>query len=118
MAFNYDRAKATADRLIANFGKEIIIRQKAPATGDPWNPQTGTPTDESVRGVELKTSLFFRAQEYLTGDDLRLLIQSPPSGAPGLSDTILIDGVEHRIVESMPFQPADVLIYVELVIRK
>lgn len=118
MTFDYDRAQATAERLIARFGKDVTVRTPGPTSGSPFDPTPSTPSDELLKGVELKTSLFYRAQSFMTADDIRLLIEAPNGGAPGSDEIILIDGIEHQIIESMPFKPADVLLYVELIIRK
>lgn len=118
MSFDYDRAQATAARLIDRFGQDVVVRTPGPTTGPPHNPTPGTPSDETVKGVKLGFSLFYRAQGFVQQDDIMLLIEAPIGGAPQTDESILIDGVEHQIVRSEPFEPSDVLVYVELVIRK
>jgi len=118
VAFDYAKSAATAKRLIANFGRPVIIRTPGAATGPAYNPTPGTPSDETVSAVELKDSIMNRSRQLTKFGDRMMLIEAPDGGAPSLDATIIEAGEPWRIVESIPFSPGPSLVYAELLLRR
>jgi hypothetical protein len=95
MTFNYARAKATAERLIANFGQTATLRQISKG-GDEWAPSL-TETDTSVTVVDLNREVR-DAAGTLTGQTKRTLYVSTAAGVtPAKGDKVVIGGTEHEI---------------------
>lgn len=103
MAFDYTRAKATAERLIDRFGQDVTLRQTT-SSGDPWAP-TLTETDTTVKVVDLNRRER-DASGTLVGVTRRTLYVSTSAGVtPAKGDKMVIGGTEHEIDEVRPLAP-------------
>lgn len=116
--YNYARARATAERLLARFGQTGAIRRAGAATGDPWNPTPGANTD-------------YPAQIVVTGYDAREIdgtrIQATDKKAlvggveidPATSDDLVeADGTVWEIVAVERLKPAETTVLHTLQIRR
>jgi len=103
VAFNYERTKATAERLIARFGGPATLR-KLTATGPDYAP-TLTATDTTITVVDLSQRLR-DAGGVLVGQSLRTLYVSTAAGVtPEKGDKVVIGGTEHEISEVRTLAP-------------
>lgn len=102
MTYDYARAKATAERLIARFGQDATLRQIT-QSGDAWAP-TLTETDTTVKVVDLNIAQ--RDGAGLVGETRRTLYVSTSAGVtPEKGDKVVIGGTEHEIGEVRPLAP-------------
>lgn len=103
-AFDYSRAKATAERLIARFGKSGSIRRRT-STGDEWDP-TRTLTDYDATLVVIDYSLSERSGTLIGATDRKVLISTAGlTITPTNADKLVVDGDEHEIVRIVPLEP-------------
>ena len=108
-AFDYSRAKATAERLIARYGKAGAIRRTA-SSGDAWNP-TQTDTDHDCTLVVLDYSLRERESTLIGATDRRVLISTDGlTITPTNADKLVIGSTVHEIVRIMPLEPGPTIV--------
>ena len=116
MAFNYANARATAERLIANFGQSATLTQTA-NTGTDYNP-TLTETDYTctLAVIDYKQS-DIDGTVILKDDKKAIISTSGLTVTPTKADKLTIGGVVHDIVEIMPLSPAGIVIIWQAQIR-
>lgn len=114
--FNYTRARATAERLIAKFGRSAALRRTT-NSGTAYAP-TRTPVDHPCRcavlayadtaidGTRIKAS---DKQIYLSTAGLTI--------EPTTADEIVLDAVAHSIVAVKPLSPGGVVVFWEIQAR-
>jgi len=127
MTFDYLRSRATADRLIANFGQVGAIRRKTVTGGDAFDPSTGTATspDTPCTLVVTDYSLHERDGVRVLSTDKKVLIAAGGLAIePKPSDKIVIGGIPHEIVAPdkgngiKPIAPAGVVVMYEAQCRR
>jgi hypothetical protein len=93
--FDYAPTVATAKRLIAKFGKPVVLKQKV--KGGSNSAPTYTYPETPMTAVDL--NIVNRDKDgTLTGTTSRkLLIEGGVATAPEKKDLIIIDGVDHVI---------------------
>jgi hypothetical protein len=117
MAFDYARAQATAERLIANFGQTATLSKTA-NTSTAYNPTRTTTTYTCTvavldfRNAEIDGTLVKRGDKkvYISTDGL--------SVAPEVHDTLTIGSEIHAILAVMPISPAGTVVYWEVQARR
>lgn len=108
MSFDYSRLKATADRLIARFGKTAQLVTTT-TTGPDYDP-TVTETATDITLVELDYSLTNRDGTLVQAGDKLFLVQA--DAAPDMAAKIRLDSVDYAMVDVQPVSPgATVLLY-------
>jgi len=116
LGFDYAKAKATAERLIAKFGQSATLRQYT-TSGDPWNP-TLAPTDTTITAVDLNERVR-DASGSLVGETVRTLIVSTSAGVvPAKADKVVIGGSAHDIDEVRPLSPGGTALLYEVDLTK
>lgn len=111
MTFDYARAKATAERLIATFGQEAVLTQNT-SSGDAWAP-TLSPEETTIVVVDLNEAQRDRAGS-LVGTTVRTLYVSTSAGVtPGKGDTVTISGSAFEITEVRPLAPGGTAVFFE-----
>ncbi|MBN8951444.1 MULTISPECIES: hypothetical protein [unclassified Rhizobium] len=116
-AFDYDRARATAARLIAKFGQKGSLRRTTNAGPDYDPVQTSEDFDCSL--VDLDQSQAHVADTLIQrGDRMVYLSTEGLSITPMLSDRLLIGGVEHAIVDIQPLSPGGTVVFWQLQVRR
>lgn len=123
-AFNYDRSRASADRLIAKFGQAGFIRRSTPGTtggGDPWYPVSmtgGASADYACTVVVLDYSAGERDGTLIRVEDRKVLIAvGSLEIEPAPQDQIVLGGVAHPIIDVKPLNPGGTNIYFEAQVR-
>jgi hypothetical protein len=108
VSFDYSRLKATADRLIARFGKTAQIVTTT-TSGPDYDPTvTEATTDATV--VELDYSLTNRNETLVQQGDKLFLVEA--DAAPDMEAKIRLDGVDYAMIDVQPLSPgATVLLY-------
>lgn len=116
-AFDYARARSTAERLLARFGQSGTIRRLV-KSGTSYDPVL-TPADYACTLVDLDYderqvdgSLIKR------GDRMVYLSTAGFTIRPELSDKVLIGGVEHAIMNVMPLAPSGTTVFFQLQARR
>lgn len=110
MSAFYTNLRATATRLIGQYGKTATLTKPGATTGPEWDPTPGTPTDYTVNLVELGYSLTNRDATLIERGDKMLLIEAEVE--PVLEDTITVDGGVLRLIDVQPLNPGGtVLLY-------
>ncbi|NLR96623.1 hypothetical protein HGP17_07230 [Rhizobium sp. P38BS-XIX] len=117
VAFDYDRTRATAARLIARFGQKGSLR-RITNTGPDYDPvQTSEDFDCSL--VDLDQSQAHVADTLIQrGDRMVYLSTEGLSITPMLSDRLLIGGVEHAIVDIQPLSPGGTVVFWQVQVRR
>ena len=107
MTFNYSTARATATRLINNFGDDVTLHIR---TAGVFNPVDGsgagdTETDTVVKAVRLNFNNNDIDGTLVKTGDFMLLID----GILALTtdDKVTVDTVKYAIVRQMPLKPGD-----------
>lgn len=113
--FDYARARATASRLIANFGAPVSFKKAAAAGADPWAP-TVTTTTSTVTAVDLGIRIRPEPGTQVTRR-VRVLYIQAGGVVPEITDRVQIGGVWHEIVEAMPLSPAGVDVMYEVALN-
>lgn len=107
MAFDYIKTKATADRLINNFGAQLTFSREASGT---YDPATGSISSTSQTYTADVVWTDFNKDEIdgttVQRGDARLLV----AGTVEIDDRVTKDGVEYRIIDTSPIKPANTLI--------
>ena len=112
-AFNYARSKATAERLISNFGQDAVLRQIDEADPDDFAPSV-TPVDTVVRVVDLNVVDKF-SNASLAERVMRKLLMSTSAGVqPETGDQVQVAGQWHNVGVVMPLRPGGVTIMYEV----
>jgi hypothetical protein len=117
VSFDYGRSKATADRLIGRFGQAAALKRPN-SSGPAYAPVEGTPTSYAVtvvvndyRNAEIDGT---RVQ---SGDKKVMMAKGSLAIEPTTSDTLVIGGKEHAIVEVRPLNPGGTVILYEVQAR-
>lgn len=111
MTFDYARARATAERLIAKFGQDVTLIQITNA-GTEWAPKHAE-TLTTIKAVDLSEQQR-DASGTLIGQVRRTLyISASASVTPGKGDKVMINGIEHEIAEVRPLAPGGVDVFWE-----
>lgn len=115
MSFDYTRPRATAERLIARFGKAGAIRRSARTdTPDtPWDPSddTLTVTDYACTLVVTDYSAMERTGTLIGTTDRKVLVSTEGLGiTPLVSDLLVVDGQAYEIKTLMPLQPGETVV--------
>lgn len=117
---NYNRARATADRLITKNGKPATLRVVHPdqEQTDNWDPQPDTPTDYPIKVVELDYTLRERESTLVLQGDKKLLVAVGTLPVePSSADSVVLNGREYTIINVSPFAPGPVTVFYEMQVR-
>jgi hypothetical protein len=114
MTFDYANARATAARLIANFGQTATLVRRANPAGEPWNPRAVASDGElTIRAVDLGIKDRLRPGA-LTRTLARVIYVDANGARPEQGDRIVLGGVAHQIAAVMPLSPAGVDVMFEV----
>jgi hypothetical protein len=107
----YTRLLATANRLLAKYGKPGQIVTDGAPTGPPHNPQPGAPVFTSCVWVEAENSISNRPSTTVQQGDVFGYIAASAPVAPTMARRIEVSaGVELNFVELLPLDPGGVLL--------
>jgi len=120
---DYADLQTTAQRLIREFGRDVVLRHVSVTGGHPYDPGSGTETivDTQVRLVVLPEGW---READIAGTLIRIDDLHAYMGTEGLSvtpnrgDHIVMDGHEFEVIEVRRVKPADVVIYYDLALRR
>lgn len=124
MTFNYAKSAATAQKLLANFGKDVTVRRQ---TAGAYDPATSSATITNV-DVIAKGALFdYSRMQYgqntavgtliQTGDKRLLLSPLNFTSDPVATDLIIADGFTWTIIDIKILRPAGVTVMYDIQIR-
>lgn len=102
----YTDLKSIADKLIANFGKPMVINR---STSGVFDPVTGTSIGTVDETIAVTGIVGAFSSEQIDGirvlmTDKRVTLTS--AIAPMVSDALTIDGVTHQIISIIESKPA------------
>lgn len=122
MSFDYTQSAATAQRLLARFGKAITVRKQQAGAYDPATSSVSINNVDTVaQGVllEYKDGQANAPGTMIQVGDKKLLL-SPAnfSADPIASDLVLADGATWNIVKVKALRPAGVTVLYELQLRR
>lgn len=107
MAFDYSRARATAERQIKNFGQPATLRRLTPGAGP--NPGAPTITDYACRIVPLNYSQYHIDGTLVKAGDRKVLISTEGLPvAPQPNDRLLIGLHTYSLLTADPLSPGGV----------
>lgn len=117
--FDYARAKLTADRLIARFGRTAILRKLTPGAGPAYNPGAPTVTDHAVTLARIGYTNKERDGTIIrAGDDRFYIAVNALSVEPLPSDRIVIGSEVWNVIAVQPLVPASTVVMWDLQVRK
>ena len=118
MTFDYSRSRATADRLLTRFGQAATLKRPT-SSGPAYAPVEGTPTSYAVTVVVQDfANREIDGTRILTGDKKVMVAKGSLAIEPATSDTLVIGGVDHAIVEVRPLNPGGSVILYEVQARR
>lgn len=120
MAFNYTSSKATAERLIAQFGQAATLRRVTVSGGSAFDPASGTPTttNHAVTLVELEFTRAEVANGLVERGDKKLLLSTAGlTVTPDLSDKIVMGSTVYAIHDIRPLNPGGTVLMYEIQAR-
>ena len=79
MKFDYTRARATAERLLARFGQEVTLIKPGALTGPEWDQTQGPSTEHTITVVD-ENSMRRDLSGTLIGEAVHALIVSTSAG--------------------------------------
>lgn len=112
----YTRLLATANRLLAKYGKQGRIVTDGAPTGPPHNPQPGAPTFTNCVWVEAENSIKNRPNTVVEQGDVYGYIAASVAVPPSMARRIVTDvmsGAELNFVELLPLNPGGVTLLYE-----
>ena len=116
-AFDYDKTRAMAERLIAKFGQKGSLR-RITNSGPDYDP-VQTSEDFTCSLVDLDHSEVHIGDTLIQrGDRIVYLSTEGLSITPTLADKMLIGGVEHAIVDIQPLSPGGRVVFWQLQVRR
>lgn len=116
-AFDYDKTRAMAERLIAKFGQKGSLRRIS-NSGPDYDP-VQTSEDFTCSLVDLDHSKANVGETLIQqGDRMVYLSTEGLSIIPTLSNKVLIGGVEHAIVDLQPLSPGGTVVFWQLQVRR
>lgn len=112
----YRRLEATAQRLIAKWGKTAtLVREER--SGPPHAPVV-VPVEHEVKLVDTGYNITNRNETLIhTGDKLGL-ISTDAAVVPELGDELVVDGLEYHLVDVQPLNPGGLTLLTEFVARR
>lgn len=113
--FNYDRMRATAERLIGRFGFPITLRKPGATTGPEWAPVAGSPVDYTLTCLDQRI-VHRDMSGTLIGTSSRVLMVEAVGVVPAKADRVLVRGQWHEVIDVQPQSPGGVDLYYDLVI--
>lgn len=109
--FGYAELRADAEEMIAEAGQDGVIRKPGVATGDPWNPTFGPPTDIPCKLVEWEYTAFEVDGTLIRADDRKLLVSTEGvTEALAQADQIVVGGKALAIISVKPLSPGGVVL--------
>ncbi|MGV1756097.1 hypothetical protein ACQZ6F_08715 [Rhizobium sp. A22-96] len=116
-AFDYGKARATAERLIAKFGQKASLRRIV-NSGPDYDPLQ-TSEDFACSLVDLDHSEAHVGDTLIQrGDRMVYLSTEGLPITPTLADKLLIGGAEHAIVDLQPLSPGGTVVFWQLQVRR
>lgn len=121
--FNYANSKATADRLLTNFGQDVTIKTVVVGTYD--NTTQSAPVTETTYTAKAVLLDYKRNESgnsivgNIEVNDKKLLVS--PVGltvTPNANDTVTVNSEVWNIVNVKALKPASITVLYELQIRK
>ena len=123
--FDYSRPRATAERLIARFGRDAALRVRTPGTpgtGDPWNPGSetgGTVVDYPAKAAIVDYTQRERDGTRIQAEDRRALISTEGLAEvdPEAADELVLDGKPYAIVAMLALEPGGTVVMYDAQVR-
>lgn len=117
-SFDYSRSQQTATRLIDRFGSAATLKRPN-SSGPAYAPVEGTPTSYAVTVVvDTYRNSEVDGTRVLATDKKVLMAKGALAIEPATSDTLVIGGVDHAIVEVRPLNPGGSVILYEVQARR
>lgn len=123
MSAFYDKAAATAARLLAQFGQPVTVTRETGGTEDPLTGDfTGTTsTDYTPNGVLLNYSVKEAGDARAAGENFeisdRKLLLEAFDVEPAVTDSVTADGTSWTIIRIKTLRPAGQTVMHELQVR-
>ena len=120
MAFNYTATRATADRLLTNFGQSVSLRRTTTSSTE-WDP-----TNVTVDYATTAAILDYNARQIdganILVTDRRALVAAGPLTTLGITsiappDSLVVGGVAVPIVRVIPLAPAGTVVMYDCQLR-
>jgi len=120
MSFNYAGLAKTALKQIAKFGRSVTLRTVAAGTFD---TSTGTVSGASNSDVVVKALVTGYKDKQIDGQIIRhgdkmVMIAGSAVTTPPVSNDIVVDGGDYKIVNIETIQPGDTVLIYKLQVRK
>jgi len=117
---DYQRARSTANRMIADAGKEaFLLVPNTLAPEDPYNPTVTPPVRHLVKAVQLEYSNFERQNSLIDVNDKKMLVSVEGLPVvPTADHKLMVNDIVYDIVRVMPFEPGPITIFYEIQVRR
>lgn len=116
MSFNYAPLASTAEKLIENFGEELVYKE---ITKGAYNPATGTSADSTVESNIFAVKMDYKSGEIngttILNGDVKLLVKG---NGFKIDSYFEISNEDYRIVSINELKPGDTSIITEIQVRK
>lgn len=120
MTFNYAASRATADRLLTNFGQSVSVRRTS-SSGTVYDPTLVTADYATTAAILDYTSRQIDGENILV-TDRRALIAAGPLTTLGITsiappDALVVGGVAVPVVRVVPLAPSGTVVMYDCQIR-
>lgn len=120
MTFNYVASRATADRLLANFGQSVSLRRTS-SSGTAWEP-TQTTTDYATTAAIFDYTARQIDGENVLVTDRRAFVAAGPLTAAGIisiapPDAFVIGSAVVPVVRAVALSPAGTVVIYDCQLR-
>lgn len=111
--FDYERAAATAQRLIDKFGQRGSLRVETPGSGPSYDPGEPTLTDHDATMAVLKFHKDDIDGTRIEATDKRILIAAKDLAVEPATDHRVVDaaGKAYSVIDVDPLSPAGVPVF-------
>lgn len=119
-SYDYNKAAATAARMLARFGQPVTVTRSTPGGYDPETGTNGAGSTQTWAPMGVKLDY---AQREIDGTNIRAgdqrVYMSAFSGLdPQTGDTVTIGAEAWRVVTSRTLAPAGVAVLLDVQVRK
>lgn len=110
---DYNRARATASRLLRKSGKTAVLVRPGERIGPVWDSQVGPETRHNITVVETSSRQRNNAGD-LIGESLTTLLMAVGDVEPRTTDSVEVDGVLHQIMDVRALRPGSIVLMWEI----
>lgn len=117
--FDYSRITKIADRFIAKFGQDAILRIPVQGSGDAWNPGAGSFDDHGCKLVLVDYDEREKDGSTIQVRDQKAIVSAGSlDTTPDQGHMLVVQGADFAIINVSPLAPGGPVILYEMQVRR